>query len=99
HPDLEGLRGDGLHVVDHGAPTRVAGEDSAADVRYRADPDAEDDEVEVGAHPERARARLPPLALRLELPFLAREPLAVDELRPVGRRGPARQAPDVDERP
>src|SRR5262249_4290985 len=47
HPELERLCGDGLDVVDHRSPARVARQDVATDVRDRTDADGQDDEIEV----------------------------------------------------
>ena len=80
-------------------PAGVAGDDLLADVGDGTEADAEDDDVEVVADAGGPRSDPPPVPVRLEAAALAREPLAIDELRPVGRRWPAREPADVGQRP
>ena len=85
HPDLEGLRRDGRDVLDHLAPARIARDELAADVRDRAESDAEHDEVEVLRRRAASSVRDPTLVpVRLEVDACRCQTLAVDELAPVG---------------
>src|SRR6185369_4363273 len=98
-PDLQRLRRDGLHVLYHRTPARVAGDDLAADMWNRTDPNTEHNEVEVIDHAQRLGTLLSLIPVRLEIPSLPLEPLAVDQLRVVGLCRPARQPADIDQRP
>ncbi len=98
HPDLEGPGGDGRSVLDHRSPPLVTLEDLAADVRDRADSDAEDDEVEVAGDAQAPGADLAAVPVRFEVPLLGLQGRAVPQLLPARLRRPAGQAVDVDQR-
>ena len=97
-PDLEGLRGHRLDVLDHRAPACVTRQDLAAHEGDDADADAQHHEVEVAPDLQRGRGHAAAVPMRLEGAAFGLQPCAVDKLCRVGRGGPARQALDVDER-
>src|SRR6185437_16061538 len=88
-PDLERLRGNGLDPLDHPAPAWIAGDDLAADVRQRADADAQHDEIEITHHLQLQRRALAAVPVRFEIPLLPPHLRAALQLPIVGLGGPA----------
>src|SRR5215831_16147628 len=97
-PDLEGLGGHGLHLFYHPPPAIVPREDLPTDVSDYADADAQQHKVEVFADLKHSLVGATSIPVGFEVASFSGESVAVDELREVGRGGPASAAAHLRQR-
>ena len=98
-PNLKRLGRHRLDPLDHMAPSRVAGDELTANVRQRADADAQHDKIEIARYPQFFCGDPSAIPVRFEIPFFATQALSAAQLPVIRFGGPTGHSADVDQWP